>query len=659
MKSLTKLAAAAALATAMNSPALMIEGGTEQTVVDGNNVLITCQEGTGTLVVTEEVDVQVLLVAGGGGGGDANDKPGGGGGAGGVIYQSLHLLPGSYAYTVGAGGAHNANGGDSTFADLTAVGGGAGGYDADGGKRSGSVGGSGGGAGGFGNSKRVGANGTENQGNKGGDNFRQVVGDTVFGRVHTSNGQGDCNYAGGGGGAGAPGGNAYGVDSSGNPTDVSDDITDGRPGNGGDGVACSITGEEKWYGGGGGGGQFGWYKNDRQSLGGKGGGGDGGFDQDYRNEGGNWVGWMRNGVDGEPGTGGGGGGGGGQSREVSSLGGAGGSGILLIRYTDTGLFREMGPECTGGVATKTGNVMVHVFTESGTFTLPRGLYCDVLVVAGGGGGGDGLNGAGGGGGAGGVLYQQHVGVLAGTHTVTVGAGGAVATKGGNSEFAGLVAIGGGAGGQFELPPDMSGGSGGGADGCANWRRTGGAGTEGQGHRGSDSLCAVLYDSGEHREAKRGDGSWINAGGGGGGAGEAGHDPYLIVDEKDCTDQIVTGDKYYGGDGGDGIPCSITGEEVWYGGGGGGGDVGWYRSGMNGKGGQGGGGDGGFYQDYAHDGNPENGYKQNATAGVDGTGGGGGGGGSGNGHKTEGAAGGSGIVIIRYLLAPPHTIVLLR
>jgi hypothetical protein len=170
---------------------------------------------------------------------------------------------------------------------------------------------------------------------------------------------------------------------------------------------------------------------------------------------------------------------------------------------------------------------------------------------------------------------------------------------------------------------------------------------------------VLYDSGEQREAKRGDGSWINAAGGGGGAGEPGHDPYLVIEPENCTEQIVTGDKYYGGAGGDGIACSITGEEKWYGGGGGGGVVGWYRWGMSGVGGQGGGGTGGWYQDFAYDGNPENGSMQDATAGVDGTGGGGGGGGSGNGHKTAGARGGSGIVIIRYLLAPMETIVLFR
>ena len=82
-----------------------------------------------------------------------------------------------------------------------------------------------------------------------------------------------------------------------------------------------------------------------------------------------------------------------------------------------------------------------------------------------------------------------------------------------------------------------------------------------------------------------------------------------------------------GEGGDGIACSITGQEIWYGGGGGGGQFGWYRNGTESSGGLGGGGKGGSFHDWAHDNDPTHGYKRDGEAGVDGLGGGGGGGGS--------------------------------
>jgi hypothetical protein len=111
------------------------------------------------------------LVVGGGGGGGArlSGDYGGGGGAGGLI-QTSHtgVAEGSYAVTVGAGGAGNtvgtagANGVSSSLGGLvTALGGGGGG----GGNGLGLDGGSGGGGGG----RRVGGSGTPGQGNDGGD----------------------------------------------------------------------------------------------------------------------------------------------------------------------------------------------------------------------------------------------------------------------------------------------------------------------------------------------------------------------------------------------------------------------------------------------------------------------------------------------------------
>lgn len=79
---------------------------------------------------------EYLVVAGGGAGGfSGSNDPGAGGGAGGLIYSAAATLAvGAYPITIGAGGVgsssrsvQGANGGDTTFNGLTAIGGGAGG----------------------------------------------------------------------------------------------------------------------------------------------------------------------------------------------------------------------------------------------------------------------------------------------------------------------------------------------------------------------------------------------------------------------------------------------------------------------------------------------------------------------------------------------------
>jgi hypothetical protein len=256
-----------------------------------------------------------------------------------------------------------------------------------------------------------------------------------------------------------------------------------------------------------------------------------------------------------------------------------------------------------------------------SYTRSQPPFVEVLVVAGGGGGGY-LHG-GGGGGAGGLIYNSAYQITnASAITVTVGAGGAAGfqlpTNGNNSVFGGLTAIGGGAGGSEVAPLDGSnGGSGGGGSGFST-ATAGGTGTAGQGFNGG---------KGGFPDTNADYGS----GGGGGGAGAPG------TDGKEGAD--ISGGA---GIGGNGQAYSISGTSTYYAGGGGGGL--WNSTeGGGGAGGLGGGGTGG------------SGFNTQPTAGTDNTGGGGGGSkGSGGGAARIGAAGGSGIVIVRYPGLPAAT-----
>jgi hypothetical protein len=237
---------------------------------------------------------------------------------------------------------------------------------------------------------------------------------------------------------------------------------------------------------------------------------------------------------------------------------------------------------------------------------------EVLVVAGGGGGG---SHHGGGGGAGGLIYNSNFAVTPGSAlTVTVGGGGAGGGNsaagtspngggnGGNSVFGSLTAIGGGGGGSYSNN-GSSGGSGGGAN---NWSvsATGGSGTSGQGFSGASNNGQTNY------------------GGGGGGAGG-------------------TAKGLSNNSGGDGLQfpqfASVGGSPAgWFAGGGAAGVYPGYTNDTSyGTGGLGGGGNGG-------NGPHESGSGK--TSGVDNTGGGGGGSAD---LYQNGAAGGSGIVIVRY------------
>jgi hypothetical protein len=269
-------------------------GATFSDITDGgvDYRLAVFDTGTGSLVVTDDVDVEYLVIGGGGAGATSIFEGGPGGGAGGLVTNyggaPLAVAPGSYAVAVGAGSAtaqdaRAANGGDSSFAGVVAVGGSAGT------NRGLSL--AGGSSGGNGRSA-PGAPGAASQGNTGG---LWVA---------------DPHCGGGGGGAGAPG-------------EASDDGAGVIGGKGGDGLSCAITGAAVYYAGGGGSGN--WINTGRVvKVGGVGGGGNGAG-------GANGVGYGDAGVDGL-----GGGGGGGYrwylQDPITSWGGKGGDGVVIVRW---------------------------------------------------------------------------------------------------------------------------------------------------------------------------------------------------------------------------------------------------------------------------------------------------------------------------------------
>lgn len=263
-------------------------------IYSDNNYWYHAFTSSGVFTPSQSLSCDVLVVAGGGGGGGASafgtDGAGGGGAGGLLAFSAQSLSTTNYTVTVGAGGnsvtnstSNGGTGSDSQFGALTLVKGGGGG---GGNTNAGSNGGSGGG----GSFQAAGGTATSGQGNNGGT--------------------GPTGGNGGGGGAGAVGlGSATASDG----------------GNGGNGVATysswleatskgqNISGNFYIAGGGGGSGDVG------SGIAGTGGFGGGGI--------GSQLGASPAGS-GLPYTGGGGGGAGPGNRTS----GAGGSGIVIVRY---------------------------------------------------------------------------------------------------------------------------------------------------------------------------------------------------------------------------------------------------------------------------------------------------------------------------------------
>jgi hypothetical protein len=256
----------------------------------------------GTFTVNCGGEIEILIVGGGGAGGT---WCGGGGGAGGVLYENSHIVVAKeYTVIIGNGAprpsanGRGANGQNSFFDGMNAVGGGGGGnYSV----KTGIDGGSGGG-------------GSYTAGSAGG---RGAVGAQTQGY---NGGIAGANYLGGGGGGSAEIGNTNGGGFGGDGSNNYSDLLIAAD------AGIDIDGIRYIAGGGGG-----WVNagNDSIKPGGAGGGGAGGSSKDFSGN--------LEGVDGTPNTGGGGGGG--HYHNYSLHGGAGGSGIVIIRYKCT-LFKN-------------------------------------------------------------------------------------------------------------------------------------------------------------------------------------------------------------------------------------------------------------------------------------------------------------------------------
>jgi hypothetical protein len=280
-------------------------------------------------IISDTLSVEFIIVAGGGGGGGA--VRGGGGGAGGYIssvqgessgggtaaISTQTLNAGTYAITIGSGGAAGpygtsneaaagSQGTNSTAFSLTAIGGGGGGSsDSSGVGRSATSGGSGGGSW---YQQGAGGAGTTGQGYAGGTSGTPYP------------------YGGGGGGAGQTG-RAY------------NDAT--NPCKGGQGVQSSITGTPTYRAGGGSSAGYPGQGAVENIAGGLGGGGTG-MNNFSRTSG-------QDPANGTANTGGGGG-----------ASGNGGDGVVIIRYLGA-------QRATGGTVSSSAGYTIHTFTGSGSF----------------------------------------------------------------------------------------------------------------------------------------------------------------------------------------------------------------------------------------------------------------------------------------------------
>ena len=333
--------------------------------INSNQIIVVATSGTTTpvngtidgitntgqsfyIAPTPALVAELLVVGGGGSGGNHNTtNSNGGGGGGGLLYASSLTLTGSYDVVVGVGGAAIPNstagignrGGNSSFGIYIAQGGGGG---ASSGSGAATSGGSGGGA-------------ASNGGGSAGSATQTTIG-VATGYGFAGGASATAQSGAGGGGAGSAGVSGTG----------------GSPGgNGGQGRSYDISGTWRWYaGGGGGGGNSSEAAGDGYAGGGRGAGTTAQYAyNNYPAQG--TVNSITTGSatpNAIPNTGGGGGAG---SYWASNGGwsngsGAGGSGIVIVRYPGA-------QRATGGTVTSVGGNTIHTFTSTGsTFVFSAG-----------------------------------------------------------------------------------------------------------------------------------------------------------------------------------------------------------------------------------------------------------------------------------------------
>ena len=303
-----------------------------------------------------------------------------------------------------------------------------------------------------------------------------------------------------------------------------------------------------------------------------------------------------------------------------------------------------GPKVTasGGTTVDGGGYKYHVFVSPGNFVVSAAGNVEALIVAGGGGT---RSDWAGGGGAGGIAHAQNWPMTPGTYAVVAGDAGAATgwsspgpgapSKGQDSTFNGITALGGGAGmqdayqGNNPAPEALMNGGSGGGNGDEGVGPTTAAGTGTQPTQPTHSGLVTNYGNPGYGPA--GGNTWpatTQNNGGGGGAGGGG--PATSTGPDGGAGQPFPG--FPGPVLAPAIPAPvrpswgpIVGPTGVFGGGGGASGDG---SGSGGDPGPGGGGKGG-----------PTGFK-----GLDYTGGGGGGK---NGSPNGGYEGGKGVVIVRY------------
>jgi len=391
----------------------------------------------------------------------------------------------------------------------------------------------------------------------------------------------------------------------------------------------STTRTDRWFGGGGGGGQG------RHTGGGAG--------SPYimpsnLSTGGGGMGARGNhGTDGINGTGGGGGAGGFYSTTNYS-GGDGGDGAVYVRYaqSDAKTYGSGGTESTHSLW------RVHTFTSPGTFSLEsvlNGIDGSLYVIVVGGGGGGGADGGGGGGGGGVIQHTLPAASILPSRSsgisITVGTGGGggnatletpiegIGSDGTDSVFGACgtnsakTSLGGGGGGANAMSatlsnPGRDGAAGGG--GGAGWRNRGLGGSSTTNPSNPGYGGAYSYDS------------FFHGGGGGGAGGQGGPAPahntsgggglgVANLPSSVGTPGPDSNLRYFGGGGG-GMKFNGPPSSAGYGGGGAGGSRTPQVQGTSGTAGSGGGGGGSTYGTIGGPGN---------------------------------FSGGSGIVIIKYLI----------